>query len=353
MTSCNNATCNHIVGSPNIITGEILFSSYEYLLNKTSTQVFLGLFCTATCLHILLTVYWRRWWTLFTLGLGGSLEAVGWAGRYWSAKTTFWQPADGGMWDLNDQGFIMQIVCLIIAPTFFSAANYIFLGTLVRSTGSSYSSITPSSFSKMFTFADFLCLLIQCIGGGLVGTTTTSEGIKTGLHVMAVGVVAQVVVTFIFSALFAEFALRFGRDRPSGQRYNLLAWTKVFNVFRLCTGKRQAPSSVETPMVELSNSPSLAATSLEASQKQRAVGFAKQPSRQTIMWAQVALVASNLLVLTRSIFRCGELLGYSPENPGSYADQNVFIALDASPMIALLVVYLIVHPGLIDGRRLF
>lgn len=63
-----------------------------------------------------------------------------WGGRLWSVKTTFWQPALGGYWDEEGSGFIMQwvalltvltdrrIVCLIIAPTFFSAANYIFLG---------------------------------------------------------------------------------------------------------------------------------------------------------------------------------------------------------------------------------
>jgi hypothetical protein len=28
-----------------------------------------------------------------------------------------------------------RICCLVIAPTFFSAANYIFLGSLIRRTG--------------------------------------------------------------------------------------------------------------------------------------------------------------------------------------------------------------------------
>ncbi|OCF33724.1 hypothetical protein I316_04436 [Kwoniella heveanensis BCC8398] len=348
MSNCTNITCNHNVGSPNLINGKVLYSSYEYLLNETSTQVFLGFFCAVTCLHILLAVYWRRGWTLLTLGLGGSLEAIGWGGRYWSAKTTFWQPGDGGLWDLNNQAFIMQIVCLIIAPTFFSAANYIFLGSLVRSTGARYSSITASSFSKMFTFADFLCLLIQCIGGGMVGTATTSEGIKTGLHVMAVGVIAQVTVTAIFSALFAEFSYRISKDQPALRQYDLLAWTRIFKIIPKCTRNRRQTADGDTPMVELSNSPSSAPTPCEKVGK-----HATRPPRKTIVYAQIALLASNLLVLARSIYRCDELLGYTPEHPGSYADQNVFIALDASPMLALLVVYLVVHPGLVDGRRLF
>lgn len=43
----------------------------------------------------------------------------------------------------------------------------------------------------MFTITDFFCLLVQCAGGGLVGTADTDSGMQNGLYVMAAGVLAQ------------------------------------------------------------------------------------------------------------------------------------------------------------------
>ncbi|WRT64405.1 uncharacterized protein IL334_001337 [Kwoniella shivajii] len=336
MNACTNATCNNQIGSPNLFSGNIEAANYDYLVNKTSTYVFLATFSLVTVLHILLGIYWRKWWTLYTLCIGSMLESIGWGGRYWSAKTLFWDPTNGGSWSSDDQGFIMQIVCLIIAPTFFSAANYILLGR------SQYSSITASSFSKVFTFADFICLLIQCIGGGMVGTAETDEGMRNGLHVMAVGVIAQIVVTVIFSIFFAEFYLRCSRNRPAMKTVNLLAWLRFF--------KRCA-----MPSKSSSSSPS--GTISEAEKGSQPLMTDQTPSMvqgpQRITWLQGALLASNLLVLARSTYRAVELLSFSPEKPGAYADQNLFIAMDASLMLLLLVIYVVAHPGLLDGRKLF
>jgi len=94
--------------------------------------------------HFGLGVWRRSWWTIYTLGFGTCVEVVGWGGRFWSYNDTNWDPNLGGLWFINDNGFIMQsalfqpegdcrpnacrICCLVIAPTFFSAANYVLLG---------------------------------------------------------------------------------------------------------------------------------------------------------------------------------------------------------------------------------
>ncbi|WVR04887.1 hypothetical protein IAU60_001899 [Kwoniella sp. DSM 27419] len=348
MDSCTNSTCNPVVGSPNLFTGKVIWYSYEYEVNEVSAKVFMGLFCAVTALQILSTVYWRKWNTLFTICLGGALEAIGWGGRYWSATTTFWTPTDGGAWDTNVDGFTMQIVCLIIAPTFFSAANYILLGSLVRSTGSGYSSITPSSFAKMFTAADFICLLIQCIGGGMVGTTDTEDGIKSGLNVMAVGVIAQVAVTAIFSILFAEFAWRWIKDRPARRPRDLLFWTRIFTFCFKRRKQTSSPAPLSTPSsVESGNG------NKEGPAQPASLDTPLTASSRTVAVVAWALLASNILIAIRSIYRIGELLGYDSADHGSYADQNMFLGFDAVPMLVLLVVYVVVHPGRLDGRRLF
>lgn len=108
-----------------------------------------------------------------------------------SAHSTFWDPNQGGQWNNNNTGFTMQIVCLIIAPTFFSAANYIVLGRLMRSTGDVYGSLTARCFSVIFTALDVVCLVVQGVGGGIIGCANTNEQMANGLHVMAVGVILQ------------------------------------------------------------------------------------------------------------------------------------------------------------------
>ncbi|WWC86550.1 uncharacterized protein L201_001427 [Kwoniella dendrophila CBS 6074] len=313
METCLNASCNHQVNSPNLFSGKIEYANYYYLVNETSTYIFLSLFCTVT------------------------VESIGWGGRYWSAKTAFWQPADGGHWDENTNSFIMQIVCLIIAPTFFSAANYILLGSLVRSTGSRYSSITAASFSKMFTFADFVCLLIQCIGGGIVGQAVTDTDMKNGLHIMAIGVIAQIAVTVIFSGLFLEFAWRYKKDIVARRSINLLGWTRFI---KRRSSKQTSPQA--TPV-----------STLTSFVEPKEPYTNPLPSRKRIVLGEWSLLICNLLVSARSIYRAIEMLGFGPDHPGEYANQNLFLAMDASLMLVLLVVYIIIHPGLIDGRALF
>jgi len=39
---------------------------------------------------------------------GACIEVVGWGGRFWSFTDTNWDPNLGGLWWLNDNGFIMQ-----------------------------------------------------------------------------------------------------------------------------------------------------------------------------------------------------------------------------------------------------
>ncbi|WOO82986.1 Sphingoid long-chain base transporter RSB1 [Vanrija pseudolonga] len=331
---CTNYTCNHVVGSPNLASGEIEYTAYGYWLNNASVYAFLALFCLSWVIHVLQTTYYRKIWTFFTLGMGCGLEAVGWGGRLWSIKTTYWQPAVGGFWDETGSGFIMQIVCLIIAPTFFSAANYIFLGNLVRETGGRYTSITSSSISWIFTFADFICLVIQGIGGGITGTSDDWETFNHGIKIMAIGVVVQLAVTAIFIVLFAEFAWRYKNNRPATRQRDLLFWAKWLR----CWGRRREPAAVTNWEEE------------KEDEAQRA-----EPSRRLMWISQAVLAFATILIIIRSVYRAIELLSLNHENKSSsiYYDQPAFIALDAAMMCILVFTYNVVHPGLVNGRPLF
>ncbi|WVQ81750.1 hypothetical protein IAT38_003875 [Cryptococcus sp. DSM 104549] len=338
--------CNLDVGSPNLYTGEVIYPYYQYYPSLVAAKVFLALFTAISVYHICLTVYRRTWWALFTICLGACLEAIGWGGRLWSSTSMDWNPTYGGRWNTAKGGFVMQIVCLIIAPTFFSAANYIFLGRLVRRTDRRYSSITPSSFSVVFTFADFICLLIQCIGGGQVGTASDGDQMQRGLNTMSVGVILQLVVTVIYCIMLAEFAWRHARKRPAQRQFNLLGWTKW--VCCCCQGRRKN----KNPALELEGT-SDSEKGDNVVTPAGSEGGGSTVSSRMVTFAIWTLVATTLMIAVRSIFRCVELLGFSPTDYGIYADEKAFIALDAAIMFALLVIYAIFHPGWIDGRRLF
>lgn len=54
-----------------------------------------------------------------------------------------------------------------------------------------YSFVTPRSFSIIFIFSDFCCLVVQGAGGGIAGTADTVDGANTGAYIMTAGVILQ------------------------------------------------------------------------------------------------------------------------------------------------------------------
>ncbi|GFZ51164.1 hypothetical protein JCM24511_08922 [Saitozyma sp. JCM 24511] len=344
--------CNTAVGSPNLFSDSVQETDYGYLLNTASTDVFLALFVFMTAIHVVLGIYHRVPWTIGTVALGAAVETIGWGGRFWSAHSTFWDPNQGGQWDNNDQGFIMQICCLVIAPTFFSAANYIFLGSLIRRTGGKYSLLTAQSYSVLFTFADAVCLVIQGVGGGMAGTTNDNTGLENGLHVMAIGVVAQLVITVVYVCGLIDFVVRYHRNASLApqQQWDLI---KPLRRLRLGRGASTAQASVES-QIEGDTTPGIRSKAESSTPPLHLAGdgdVASAPRKTLIKLATGALAASTTLIIVRSLYRCDELLGYSPAHPGAYSDQNLFIGMDASLMLTLLVVYAVVHPGLLAAKK--
>ena len=170
-----------------------------------------------------------------------------------SVRGLNWDENLGGFYMYDHDSFIIQYVvssplpshesctesrtvCLIIAPTFWSAANYIFLGRLINSTGGRYCIITPRSFAILFMLGDFLCLVVQGVGGGWAGTATESGDADKGALVMTAGVILQressriaepkertcerssssptVVITVAFIVLLVDFLRRYFKDLP-------------------------------------------------------------------------------------------------------------------------------------------
>ena len=228
-----------------------------------------------------------------------------------------------------------RICCLIISPVFFSAANYIILGHLLARAGNVHCSITGASFETLFIFADFICLVVQGIGGGLAGTASTLDNANRGGYIMTGGVIAQLVVTLCYTVLAVEFAWRYYNDRPVQRQIDLITKMRLNKL--KCWGRRKE-SAMGMAEKQSRNSSAIAVPQ-------------SLTSRNKVTLYLFMLFITTLLIVIRSIFRTAELLrGW---NGPLATNQTLFIALDAVLMLAYLVAWALVHPGFFDGRRLF
>lgn len=82
---------------------------YGYRPSLPTALVFIVIYGISTIVHAFQAfIRPRRIWMLCFVS-GGLIEVLGWCGRLWSH------------YQLYGDGFLMQICCLVIAPTFLSA----------------------------------------------------------------------------------------------------------------------------------------------------------------------------------------------------------------------------------------
>lgn len=104
-------------------------------------------------------------------------------------------------------GFLLQIICLTIAPAFFAAGIYLTLSRIVITFGASNSRIKPQSFPRIFIPCDIISLVLQAIGGGMASVASNNhKSPDTGDHIMVAGLAFQVFTLGVFILLCTDFA---------------------------------------------------------------------------------------------------------------------------------------------------
>lgn len=103
---------------------------------------------------------------------------------------------------------ISYIICITIAPVFFSAAIYIILSRIILHYGRQFSRFTPKTVSLTFMTFDFIALVLQAVGGAIADTASTGKGSDKGTHIMVAGLSFQVLCLLLFVWVAAEFAWR-------------------------------------------------------------------------------------------------------------------------------------------------
>lgn len=179
------------------------------------------------------------------------------------------------------------LVCLTIAPVFFTASIYVTLSKTINHLAPELSRFKPSLFYWIFIPADVVCLVLQAAGGAM---STNSDGSnQTGVDISMAGLILQVIVLVAFLVAFGDYMFRYWR---SG-RMEAMEW-KLKTFFS-------------------------------------------------------GLLTSILLILARCAYRVAELKdGYSGD---IITHEAPFIALEGVFIVIAASALCFGHPGLVFGRR--
>ncbi|GAB7347344.1 hypothetical protein MBLNU459_g4283t1 [Dothideomycetes sp. NU459] len=218
---------------------------------------------------------------------GCALEIIGYVGRILSYQNPF-----------SNNAYLIQIICLTIAPAFLAAGLYLTLSRIVMTFGAENSRIKPLSYPRIFIPCDVISLLLQAAGGGIASAAShQNKNPNTGTYIMVAGLAFQVLTLFIFMGLSVDFGLR------TLKRYKSLGSNDAFD---------QAHAGLRTST--------------------RFKGFL------------VALSFATLCIFTRSVYRVAELSeGW---NGHLIHTQRYFIGLEGAIVSAAVIALNVFHPGI-------
>ncbi len=182
-------------------------TTYGYTPNLEG-NVFFSAWFGLMLLASLFIGFRKRTWT-YTLGLSfGCLgEMVGYIGRDLMSQNPW-----------NGNAFKIQIVCLILAPSFVAASIYLTIKYLVLYFGAEYSILKARWYPWLFIGCDILSIVMQAIGGGVSAAATGGNNnnanlLSTGNNLMIAGIAFQVATMGLAGILFLTFAIRYRKGK--------------------------------------------------------------------------------------------------------------------------------------------
>ncbi|KAF2134861.1 RTA1-domain-containing protein [Dothidotthia symphoricarpi CBS 119687] len=287
---CTYDQCNPEPTYPEPTYSELSYWAYNPSL--AANWIFCILFGLSTVAFLTQGIF-RKGWLSFTIAMtaGCVLEVVGYIGRIMAHNGQY-----------KETPFLIQIVCLTIAPAFFAAGIYLCLSRIILAFGADISRIKPLSYPRIFIPCDIVSLLLQATGGGIASVKThNDDDPKTGNDIMLAGLAVQVFTLLVFILLAVDFAFRTTR--------------------RVC---RHGASSALDP------------------------AYSKLRKLKMFKGFLVALTFSTLCVFTRCVFRVAEL----SDGWGGYLmkTQRYFIGLEGAIIIAAVLALNMFHPGFCFGK---
>ncbi|KAI4710584.1 hypothetical protein J4E89_005041 [Alternaria sp. Ai002NY15] len=179
---------------------------WGYQPSLATNIAFAALFGISTIAYLVQGIMGKRWLGFtVAMGTGCAIEVVGYIGRILAHADQF-----------AENPFLIQIICLTIAPAFLAAGIYLCLSRIVTTVGPQHSRIKPLSYPKIFIPCDFISLVLQAAGGGMASVAThNGEDPEKGNHIMVAGLAFQVATMLLFILLALDFAWRTYQGRTS------------------------------------------------------------------------------------------------------------------------------------------
>lgn len=204
---------------------ENLYGTTPSLAGNIVMAVAMGIFFV---IHSALGIFYQMWWFGISYFCGCGLEMAGYIGRSLSAQDVS---------NVND--FLLQIICLTIAPVFIMAGIYYLLAQLIMIYGVQFALLKPMWYSYIFITCDVISLVIQAAGGGIAASNVRLYKSGTdGTHIMVAGLAFQVFSMSIFLLLFFHFLFKisyFNRkvhnELPFNSKYTELRARPYFKYF--------------------------------------------------------------------------------------------------------------------------
>ncbi|KAJ6016153.1 hypothetical protein N7540_010744 [Penicillium herquei] len=276
------ATCTHV--TPECPVSETTYGYYPNLGGNAFFTAFFGVMGVA---QVGLGVYYRTWTFMVALGIGAFMEMAGYIGRILMHSNPW-----------NEGAFKLQIVCLVLAPTFVAAGVYLTLKHIVLNLGPEHSKLNPRLFTWIFISCDIGSLILQAAGGGVAAAAgnTNQALLRAGDDIIIAGIAFQVLTMSVCGVLGLNFFWNVARHGNG------------------LTGEKNPESNASTI----------------------------PPSRMRLII--IAEIFAYFTVLIRCIYRIPEMAG--GWGSALMQKENEFLVLDGMMIALATLAYSLFHPGL-------
>ena len=194
----NTASCTHVTSSCPVSA-----TTYGYYPNLGGNIALCIIFALCLISQTFLSIKGRTWTWMIGLFVGCGLEFAGYIGRILMNSNPWSQGA-----------FRLQIIALILAPSFINAGIDLTLKHLVIRFGRQYSLLKPALYTWIFITIDIFSIVIQAAGGGLAAAGETKPDLlTTGNDVILAGIIIQVAQLAVFGLLSLYYGWNVYRRR--------------------------------------------------------------------------------------------------------------------------------------------
>ncbi|RAH75756.1 RTA1 like protein [Aspergillus japonicus CBS 114.51] len=198
--------CTHITPSCPVEA-----TTYGYYPNLAANCLYLSIFCICACLQVGLGIKAgaKTYTALTTIGCLG--EALGYVGRIMMHSNPW-----------SNSGYILQILLLILSPSFLAAALYFNLKAAINHFGSEHFRISARFVAPIFITCDAIGFLTQGVGGGIEASGSSGGASQSttdiGNDVMIFGISFQAATMAVCAVLFLDYFITYrkaGRNRSN------------------------------------------------------------------------------------------------------------------------------------------